>query len=277
MKISLTLFVLSAFSIQSFCQKNTPLQASTDFLQNKLYVVATEYPAFDLALKEVMTKEWNVSTVGGYISRKELKEIRKSKGNSFVDPTTAHWDANNMNSSRSASGIHFYQGGSSRTSDLKFVTHVAYFGGWTGDNYDSSIYRLQLMIRSMNSDYKYEKSQDSIQKIYKPSLLKKKKVLLLHDRYFSDRKREQVFEKNAMSNYRYNVKIVSASEIEELIKAKDPGYVFAVPIVNDATRMVYLYDVETGILIGKFARSGAFALPIRSKDVDSLIELINTP
>ncbi|MCW3093934.1 MAG: hypothetical protein JWP81_5003 [Ferruginibacter sp.] len=268
MKQLSTLFILSILSLVAFSQKDTV------FLKNKLYIVETEYPLFNSALKEVMTRLWNISEIGGYITRKELKQMIKSKENSFVDPTVYYWRSNsNMNHDRSSGGIFFYHG-KPKEPYLFTAEKVSYFGGWVGDNFDSAVYKLELMIRGVMNQFAYAGSMDSIQKKYNLSLLKKEKILLVNSKYFSDNKRDEVISKNAFEKYPYGVEIASSARIAEYIKAKDNRYVLAAPIVNDDTRMVQILDVETGLFLGGFQRSGMFALPIRSKDVESLIKLI---
>lgn len=251
-------------------------QTGIVFLINKLYVVQTEYPYFDSCLKVIMRNTWNISEIGGFISRKELKELAKSKDNSFLDPTTHRWEVrSNMNSSRQFNAIFFYQG-PRKTPDLKNITTYIYFGGEAGDNFDSCVYRLELMIRTVMNEFKNAASMDSVKRIYNLSLLKKKKILLVNTKFMNHSKKMlDNIAKDAFDNYPFKVEFASSTEIASYIKAKDKRYVLSCPVVNDQTRKVHLYDVETGFFIGSFERSGVFALPIRAKDVDGLVDLIN--
>lgn len=107
----------------------------------------------------------------------------------------------------------------------------------TGDNFDSCVYKLELMIRTARNSLKYFNSMDSIKKIYNFSMLKKEKILLVNTKYMNNRKRQDDnFSKNAFSSYPFKVKFVTSSQITEIIKSKDKNYVLAVPIVNDAAR-----------------------------------------
>jgi hypothetical protein len=49
----------------------------------------------------------------------------------------------------------------------------------------------------------------------------------------------------------------------------------AIPVVNDVTKQVGIYDLETALYLGGFERKGLLALPIRAEDVDGLIDKIN--
>jgi hypothetical protein len=252
-------------------------QKQIEFLKNKIYIVKTDYPFLDSSLKEVMTRDWDLSEIGGYIDRKELKKMSKDETYSFLDPTTYNWWNNsNMNGARFASGLYFYYG-KRKYSAFENVVNVEHFGDYAGDNFDSSVYKIELMIRTAKNSIKYFNKMDSIKKIYNFSLLKKQKTLLVNMKYMNNRKKQDDnFSKSAFSNYPYKVKFVTSAQITEFIKSKDKDYVLAVPIVNDAARGVNFYDIQTGFFIGYLERKG-YAGPalIREKEIDQLVENIN--
>lgn len=87
------------------------LSKQIEFLKNKIYIVKTDYPFLDSSLKEIMTRDWDLSEIGGYIERKELKKMSKDESNSFLDPTQYNWWNNsNMNGARFASGLYSIMG-----------------------------------------------------------------------------------------------------------------------------------------------------------------------
>ena len=235
MKKTFTLFILLFFCFHAFSQREA------EFLKNKLYIVQTEYPSFNNALKDVMTRLWNISEIGGYITRKQLKKMTKLKENSFLNPTTYSWDNNSQsNSGRHASGLFFYQG-KKKDGYLGDPVNSIFIGGsYTGENFDDCNYRLELMITTVMNELIYARSMDSINKIYSLSLLKKKKTLLINTKYFNEKKKLEIITKGAFDNYPYKIAFASSDSITSYIKAKDKNYVLAVPVVNDITRMVLL-------------------------------------
>jgi hypothetical protein len=272
MKKILFAAILLIFSLLTFSQ------TKKDFLKNKLYIVKSDRNYFDSALKEIMLRVWNISEIGGFISDKELKQMTTSAENSFLNAGRYNWTNNsNMNGARFTSGIYFYQGKSKqKESFLGTAIAAFYFGGMIDENYDSAVYRLELMVRNVMTEFIYDGSADSIKKIYKLSMLNKKKTLLISSKCFSNRRKDEVITKNAFASYPYKFEVASPATIAGYIKSKDKRYALAVPVVNDATRTVGIYDVETGFYLGGFERSGMFALPIREKDVDVLIDGISS-
>jgi len=262
---SLLLFITFILSSTAFSQRDE------EFLKNKLYIVQTESPAFDSALKSTLEQHWDVTEIGGYITRKELIKFKKSREHSFLVPAIYSWTNGSIVKFRS--GLFFFRG-KKMEQQYAFPAGMAYFGGYAGDNLDGSIYRLELMIRSVNNTFKYRNSMDSVREIFKPSLLKKK-TLLVNSMHNKKGGLFYNFTEGAFKGYPYKIEFANTDRIAEIIKDKDEKYVFAVPIVNDDTRLVHLYDINTGFLLGGFKRKGLAALPVREKDVEELIELIN--
>ncbi|MDB5203697.1 MAG: hypothetical protein JWQ27_3106 [Ferruginibacter sp.] len=257
------------------CSCFAQAQTGADYLRNKLYIVSTRYPYFDSAFKSSMTRLWTVSEIAGYVSPKEAGKLAKSPENSFAQPMLYTWSDNTGKGySRSAHGIYFYQG-KKKEPRIGLAEKTVYFGGDAGDNYDSAVYRLDLMVRGIVNEFKYANVKDSVRAIYNLTLLKKDKILLLNARNFSEKKKYENITADAFSNYPYKIEVASSQQIAAYIAAKDSRYVFAVPTVNDFSRAVELYDVATGFFIGFFERSGMLALPIRQKDVDHFVEKIN--
>jgi hypothetical protein len=269
----LCLFIF--FSNNSYSQIEPYIK---NFLKNKVYIVEADSKygkSFDSSFKAAMDEYWKLSEIGGYITRKELKSLDNSPSNSFIQPATDYWtDRTNMNSGRSASGVFLYVGKKKEPFSEKFMS--TWFGGWAGDNFDDAAYRAELMVRDLINQLTYYNSKDSLFKKYNPSLLKKKKILLINKRHIkNEKKRDDNITDDAFDDYPYKIKFASSEEIKEIIKNKDKRYVFAIPIVNDRTRLVHMYDVETAFFIGGFQRGGAIALPIRKKDVEKLVEIID--
>ena len=245
-----------------------------DFLKNKLYVVQSEDARFDSALKNAVNKIWKLSEIGGFISRKELKEMTKSSNNSFLDPTTRYWEESyNSNSGRKATGLYFYQG-KPKDPYLRYSINVVYCFAYAKDNFDSVSYASEILVKSAINDFKYYHAKDSIQKKYGLALLKGKKTLLINTKYIYNKK-YNLIQKDAFAEYPYKIEYASSEEIEKYIAENNPKYVLAFPVFNDITRQVNMYDLETGFSLGGFQRNGLMGYPIRDKDVEKLVDAIN--
>ena len=277
MKKILLPILFAMLALSSFSQKRCKdPDCKTDFLKNKLYVVETENAYFDSALKANLATQWTASPIAGYISKKEFKHLRKSTDNSFLDPETYTWtDRSNMNGGRAATGLFFFRGDTYYPVLEPNVQSYELVGDYTGEGFDSCVYRLELMVRVRNNYYLYGNTADSGKVKYGMPALKKK-ILLINQMFVNNKKkRMDCFTQDAFADYPYKVEFASSAKIAELIRTKNKQYALAVPIVNDVTRKVFIYDLETSAMMGGFERSGMLALPIRAKDVDDLVDKIH--
>ena len=183
--------------------------------------------------------------------------------------------SSNMNNERMAVLLGFFRGHTVYPTLYQLeLESMEFLEGYSDVQFDTSIYRLNLIIRGRNNYYKYANSIDSINKKYTLGLLKKK-ILLINERYRHDKKtKKDLYEPDAFENYSYKVKFSTSSEIEDIIKNKDKKYVLGVRLGNDLGSGVFIFDVDTGFYLGSFDKKG-WPGAIRSKDVEILEDKIN--
>ena len=276
-KLFLLIFCIT-FLYPCFSQKRCEYPACrVDFLKNKLYIVQTGKPQFDSALKVAMAEEWTVSSIGGYISKKELEEMKRSNGNSFLEPAKYNWYIPKSPSEREEHGacvLNFFEGHTVYPSVYINYESIDLLEGYPDEQFDAAIYRLKLIIRGRNNYYKNTDAKSSISKKDGMALLKKK-ILLINERYIHNADtKDDVYEPGAFDNYHYKVEFAAAAKIEAIIKAKDYEYVLGVRLANDLGSGMFMFDVETGIALGSVDTKG-WQGAIRVRDVEMLEKKIN--
>lgn len=250
-------------------------QSVDGFLKNKLYIVQSGKTYFDSSLNEIMRRTWDISEIGGIVTRKEYSELCKDADKSFLNPSEATWDiAGFQNGRRSAPGLYCYTGGKKNPGISDAVTMI-HFGGYVGGNYDSAVFRLELMVRNIMSTLKYSQKADSLSAIYKLSLLANSKILLINIRDTHESRHVlPLIPVRNMAGYPFKYEFALPEQIAQYIREKSNKYFLITPVLNDMDMGSKIYDVETGIYVGEVSKKKKRTVPLSRKGIEDFVALI---